>query len=162
MRVTIAAGGIAGLVGGVVLDAVMRIMHLGNGGDSMIGYGAGLMHTAHPAVGWLVYPVYGVLLGLAFGWLLQARDLDIGRATGLGLVWGVAWWLIASVLLVPAALGDWPLSPTAVDAVRRVALPLLIGHLVFGAILGACWGELRFWLTTHPHGGPSAAGRRAV
>jgi hypothetical protein len=162
MRTTIGAGGIAGLAAGVVLDAVMRIMHLGQGAQSMIRYGAGLVHTGHPAVGWLVYPVYGLLLGLAFGWLLQARDLDVGRATGLGLVWGVAWWLVAAVILVPASLGDWPLSPTAVDAVRRVALPLLIGHLVYGALLGACWSELRFWLTAHPDQGTPAAGRRAV
>jgi hypothetical protein len=158
----VAAGGIAGLVGGVVLDAIMRIMRLGNGADSMIGYGAGLMHTAHPAVGWFVYPVYGVVLGLVFGWLLQARDLEIPRATGLGLMWGLAWWLIASVILVPAALGDWPLSPAAVDAVRRVALPLVIGHLVYGVILGVCWAELRFWLTADPQHRPSAAGRRTA
>ncbi|HEX2440768.1 MAG TPA: hypothetical protein VHT71_20820 [Methylomirabilota bacterium] len=162
MRTTIAAGAIAGLAAGVVLDAVMRIMRLGQGAESMIGYGAGLVHTTHLTIGWFVYPVYGVLLGLAFGWVLQARSLDIGRATALGLAWGLAWWLIAAVILVPAGLGDWPLSPAAVDAVRRVALPLLIGHLVYGAILGVCWSELRFWLTTHPHRGTPATDRRAA
>lgn len=107
----------------------------------MVGYAGGLVH-AGPASGWIVYPVYGVLIGWLFGALLRHQALDIRRASLIGALYGVIWWILAGLLLVPAGLEHIPLSSAAVDAVRPVALPLLIGHLVYGAVLGACWAAI--------------------
>ena len=161
MNTKIAAGAAAGLIGGVAFDIVMRVMHWGTG--SMIGFGAASVHASRPAIGWIVYPVYGVLLGLLFGWMLQHQALDDIAAALWGGLYGVAWWILAGLIVLPV-LGDvWPFSVTAVDQAREVAFPLLIGHVVYGIVLGLAWVRLARWTSLHhAHDASHLAGPRAA
>jgi hypothetical protein len=80
-----------------------------------------------------------------------------------GGLYGVGWWIVAELVLIPVLLAVWPLSITAVDRVRDVALPLLVGHVVYGVILGAVWS--RFMEVRRPHrwaARPDAGTRRAA
>lgn len=126
MSKKIAAGLVGGLIGGLGFDAVMRAL-------SMIAFGATAVHAADPAVGWLVYPVYGIAIGACFGWLLHGQTLDDVRAALVGGLYGLGWWIIAEVILM---------STSAIDRARDVALPLLVGHVVYGVILGVVWSQI--------------------
>jgi len=80
-----------------------------------------------------------------------------------GGVYGLGWWIVAGIVLVPAALARWPLSIAAVDQVRGVALPLLIGHLVYGVILGLVWCRITSRPSFQRHTSQATvAGRRAA
>jgi hypothetical protein len=148
MRKTLAAGAAAGAIGGVVFAGLMRVFPVGAEHRSMIAFAADLVRAGSPLIGWLVYPVYGIAIGALFGWLLGGSALDNIRAAMWGGLYGVGWWIAAELVLIPALLAVWPLSISAVDRVRDVALPLLVGHVVYGVVLGIAWS--RFMAVRRP------------
>ncbi len=141
-RIGIAAGAVSGLVGGVVLDGLMWTLPTTAARGSMVAFATGAVHAASPAVGWIVYPAYGVVLGALFGWLLHGEQLDDLPAALWGAVYGIGWWVIAEVILIPALFAAWPFSAAGLARMRDVAVPLLIGHVVYGAVLGLMWSTL--------------------
>jgi hypothetical protein len=149
MHKTLAAGAAAGAIGGIVFAGLMRLFPLGAEHRSMIAFAGDLVHAGSPLIGWLVYPVYGVAMGALFGWLLGGGALDKVPAAMWGGLYGVGWWIAAELVLIPALLAVWPLSISAVDRVRDVALPLLVGHVVYGVVLGSSWS--RFMEVRRPH-----------
>ena len=149
MHKTVAAGAAAGAVGGVVFAGLMRLFPVGAEHRTMIAFAADLVRAWSPLIGWLVYPVYGVAIGALFGWLVGDSALDTGRAAMWGGLYGVGWWIAAELVLIPVLLDVWPLSISAVDRVRDVALPLLVGHVVYGLITGTAWS--RFMEARRPH-----------
>jgi hypothetical protein len=142
MKGKVVAGLTAGLVAGLVLAALMSVMPAGGTARSMIGFGALVGHVPGGLAGWLVYLLYGALIGALFGWLLHARRLASAAAVAGGVAYGVGWWIVTGLIVIPAALGVWPFSPFAVDRVRPVILPLLVGHAVYGGILGLVWSQI--------------------
>ena len=141
MHKTVAAGAAAGAIGGIVFAGLMRLFPVGAEHRTMIACAADLVRARSPLIGWLVYPVYGVAIGALFGWLLGRSALDKARAAMWGGLYGVGWWIAAELVLIPSLFVVWPLSISAVDRVRDVALPLLVGHVVYGVILGIAWSR---------------------
>ena len=118
------AGAVGGLVGGVAFGAMMQ-------GFGMLPMVAMLVGAESVAIGWLVHVSISLALGVGFG-LLAVRGLDAwpsGIAMGLG--YGVTWWVLGALLLMPAQLG-MPVLELSTTAWQSLA-----GHLVFGAVLGA-------------------------
>lgn len=129
----------------------------------MIAFAAATVHASNPLVGWLVYPVYGVVIGAFFGWLLHRQTLDDVRAALWGGLYGVGWWIIAELVLIPALLVIWPFSTSAVERARNFAFPLLAGHVAYGVILGLAWSRITKQLSNRQRpGGVDYAARRAA
>ncbi|MGD9954561.1 MAG: hypothetical protein AB7V23_00700, partial [Candidatus Nanopelagicales bacterium] len=91
---------------------------------------AALVGSDSIAVGWLVHLAISAFIGGLFGLLLTGRSLGIGAWTGLGLVYGVVWWVLGPLLLMPAKLG-MPLFQ-----VNDMVWKSLMGHMIFGIVLG--------------------------
>jgi hypothetical protein len=67
---------------------------------------------------------------MTFGVLFRHEAPDVGSGIAWGLVYGLAWWFIGPLTLMPILLGgtfSW--TPQAAGAL----LPSLIGHLIYGA-----------------------------
>jgi hypothetical protein len=154
MNRKIAAGAAGGLIGGLVLDALMRVMPSASG-QPMIAFAAGAVHASRPLAGWLAYSVYGVLIGALFGRLLSGPSLGDAATMVWGAVYGMGWWIVTGLVLLPAVLGVWPLSVAGIDRTRDVAFPLLIGHLAYGVVLGLAWSRITRWMAGGR--GPGAA-----
>ncbi len=145
MSRAITAGAAGGLAGGLVFAALMRIMPDAAVQTSMIDFAADAVHVADRLVGWFVYVIYGVATGALFGWLRRDSRGDDMSAVVWGGLYGVGWWVIAEIVLVPALSGLWPLSIPAVARGRDVALPLLIGHVAAGTAMGLAWAWITRW-----------------
>lgn len=159
MERRIAAGAVSGMIAGLVFDALMRVLPGAAGQTSMITFAAEVIHVPNRLGAWLVYPLYGVVIGTLFGWLVSGRTFDDRRAALWGVLYGVGWWIIAELVLIPALFAIRPFSASAVDRVRDVALQLLAGHVVYGVILGVIWSHVVPMASRHQR--PDAVDRAA-
>ena len=116
-------GAVASLVGGVlftvVLWAIGFLPKVANivGGSSLI-------------LGFMVNMVISALIGMSYGLLFRYEAPDFGSGVAWGLVYGLIWWFIGPLTLLPILLGgtfNWTTETAG------ALLPSLIGHLIYGA-----------------------------
>ena len=131
----ILAGAAGGLVGGAVFGMMMAKM----GMLPMIGKMVGVPTVA---AGWIVHLAISAAIGASFGVLLGW--LVTGRISGLvfGTAYGAAWWLLGPLTLMPLMMGmglgvNWNL------AAAEAMLPSLLGHAVFGLVMGPSYDLVR-------------------
>jgi predicted lipid-binding transport protein (Tim44 family) len=117
-------GIVGGLAGGVVFGMLMQMM-------DMIPMVAMLVGSESIAVGWLVHLGISAALGAGFG-LIGSRLLG-GWGSGIlgGVAYGVVMWVLGALIAMPARL-DMPLL-----TLDSMAWKSLMGHMIYGAILGA-------------------------
>jgi predicted lipid-binding transport protein (Tim44 family) len=116
-------GIVGGLAGGVIFGVLMQMM-------GMIPMVAQLVGSEAAAVGWLVHLAISAFAGAVFGLLVGSRATKYGPAVLLGLVYGVVWWIVGALLIMPAQLG------MDVFVFNATAWQSLMGHLLFGLVLG--------------------------
>lgn len=145
------AGGatLAGLLAGLVYGL---FLHVGTERIPVLG---GLIGVPTLLAGWLVHLGVSVVLAWAYAALVSNTALARWghRLSGgwmMGLVYGIAVWIVAASLLMPL----WT------NAVGAVTLPvpdfsamLFVGHLVYGAVLGVAYPLV----ATRTHGHARAA-----
>ncbi|MDA2927241.1 hypothetical protein MYX78_08415 [Acidobacteria bacterium AH-259-G07] len=121
-------GAYAGLAGGLVFGAMMAM----TGMLPMIGKLIG-----HPSAitGFGVHLIISALIGASFSAIFDRFVAGASGGLGYGLVYGGAWWSLGPLTLMPLMMGmglgvNWNASAAA------QMLPSLVGHLIYGAILG--------------------------
>jgi hypothetical protein len=128
------AGVAGGLAGGVVFGMMMANM----GMLPMIGKMVG---SATAAAGWAVHLMISAGIGASFavllGWLAYGKI----SSTVFGMMYGGLWWFLGPLTLMPLMMGmglgvNW----NAMAATEM--LPSLMGHLMFGAVLGIVYHPL--------------------
>jgi len=128
----VTAGIIGGLAGGVVFGVLMQMM-------DMIPMVAMLVGSTSMAVGWLVHLAISAFIGASFAVLFSGLASSTGRAVLLGLGYGIVWWVLGALLIMPAKLG----MTDMIFKVETMQWQSLMGHLIYGLILGATYGLLR-------------------
>jgi hypothetical protein len=130
-------GGLAGVLGGWAFGAWM----------AKVGFFplvASLVGSTSPMVGRALHFVFAVVIGATMGLLFQ-RDLrGAGSSLGWGLAYGVFWWFLGPLTIMPLWLGvplDWSWE-------RAAALfGSLVGHVVYGLIAGLLYAAAdRAWV----------------
>lgn len=124
-----AAGGVAG---GLIFTVIM--VQIG-----YLGTVARLVGSASVGVGLVVHLMISVILGSTYGLFFRRQSDDLTSGIGWGVSWGLLWWVLGALTILPDWLGGGP-RWTAADA--AAAFPSLIGHLGFGAALGATFYAL--------------------
>lgn len=120
-------GAIAGLVGGVVFGLMMTMAM-----PAMMGMIGSLIGA--PGLGWLVHLVFSAIIGAGFGLVLgRWATAGWGQAAGLGLGYGVLWWVLGPLLIMPTWMGMGPMLARAFDMSNVLSL---MGHMVFGLVTG--------------------------
>lgn len=134
----IASGAIAGVVGGVVFGVLMAMM------DTLPMVGM-LIGVDNAVVGFLVHLVNSAVIGVVFGLLVWPFAGKIGPLLGAGMVYGVAWWVLGALLIMPL----W-LSVTADPMMRDMVFHVgkdqwlsLVGHVLYGLVAAGMLCGLR-------------------
>jgi hypothetical protein len=151
MRSNLTAGIIAGLIAGVVMGIMMTLMHAptpDGGSVPMMAMVAMVVKSKSLAVGWLYHLFNSAVIGGLFGWFLGSRITHYGNASGWGAAYGFIWWILGGLILMPIFLGMPAFAPLQMPMMRPVAFASLMGHLIFGVILGLLFLPLR---RTAPH-----------
>ena len=122
-----------GLAGGVVFGAMMAMM----GMLPMIGNMVGIPSAW---VGFVVHLMISAAIGGSFAVLLDTSGQRAG--VGSGLAYGFAWWILGPLTLMPFFMGMGLGVNWNVAAIGQ-AMPSLVGHLIFGVVLGITYKWLR-------------------
>lgn len=140
-----AAGAVAGLLAGVVFGAMMQTMTAPTpeGGEvPMMMMVAQVVRSDSLVIGWLYHLFNSAVIGALFGVVLGARARAYGVGLGLGAMWGLVWWVLGGLILMPILLGMPAFAAVRMPDMRPVAIGSLVGHLLYGLILGAAFVRL--------------------
>jgi hypothetical protein len=89
--------------------------------------------------GWLYHLFNSAVIGAIFGWLLGTRVHGDGSGLSWGAGHGFAWWILGGLILMPVMLGMPAFAPLMMPGMQMVAAGSLIGHLIYGLILGGVY-----------------------
>jgi hypothetical protein len=134
----------AGVIGGIVAALAMAVLVLVMNAPTLAVAIPSLYALAPPAnvgAGLFVHLSHGAVLGVAFAGLVGTFDLDsTGVQIGAGVGWGVVTWVVLAALVMPVWLGavGSPASPPF----PNFALPSLLWHAVYGAVLGGVYAAV--------------------
>lgn len=145
VRSKIGAGALAGLVGGLLFGIMMQMMSAPTpegGKMPMMAMVAMVVRSDSIAVGWLYHLFNSAVIGALFGALLGGRVHSTGSGIGWGAVWGFVWWILGGLILMPLFLGMPAFAPLQMAPMRMVAMGSLVGHLLFGIIMGLAFARL--------------------
>ena len=116
-------GALASLVGGLLFTVVLLVIGFLPKVANIVG-GSSLI------LGFVVNMVISALIGMSYGLLFRYEAPDFGSGVAWGLVYGLIWWFIGPLTLLPIVLGgtfNWTTETAG------ALLPSLIGHLIYGA-----------------------------
>ena len=139
MRSDIGNGITAGLVGGIVFGIMMQMMNAptpDGGRMPMMAMVAMVLGSMSVFVGWLYHLFNSAVIGAIFGWLFSGRTQSLVAGLGWGAVYGFVWWILGALILMPVFLGMPPFASLLMAPMRPVAMGSLVGHLIYGIILG--------------------------
>ncbi len=120
----------AGLFGG----SIFGVMMAGAGMYPMISSMVGMENAI---VGFVIHLIISAVVGAIFGFALDDMVMQgPGMSLGVGAVYGIAWWVLGPLLIMPAVMG-MPLF--AVEAQTGS----LFGHVIFGITMGVAYSNMR-------------------
>jgi hypothetical protein len=134
----IVAGGFAGTVGGLIFS---RWVASGDYFPLLAGYGD--LNVSRSAIILLHFGV-ALLIGVTFGLLFQHDVRGYGSCMGWGLGYGIFWWFLGQLTLLPW-LAHQPLDWSADHG--AAIFGSLVGQILYGLILGVTYATLdEFWV----------------
>jgi uncharacterized membrane protein YagU involved in acid resistance len=116
-------GASASVVGGLLFTMVLLAT------DSLPQV-ANIVGGSYIGLGFIVNMAMSALIGMSYGLLFRYEAPDFGSGVAWGMLYGLIWWFIGPMTLMPILLGG-TFSWTTQTA--EALLPFLIGHLIYGA-----------------------------
>ena len=122
------------MAGGAAFGMIMAMMGMLPMIGKMVGQPTAL-------AGFAVHMVNSVVIGVAFAVVFGPRVGGLRSGLTSGMIYGGVWWVLGPLTLMPLFLGmglgvNW----TAAAAIKM--LPSLMGHLIYGGILGVTYAWL--------------------
>jgi uncharacterized membrane protein YagU involved in acid resistance len=135
-------GAVAGLVGGLLFTAVMVLV-------GALPRVASIMGSQSATVGLAIHLIISAVIGVSYAVLFRRQSFDVLSGVGWGVSYGFFWWVLGDLTLLPALSGGFITWDTATLAAE---FPSLVGHLAYGAALGAVYYRLEaginpWWMT---------------
>ena len=131
-------GVVAGVIAGVVMGALM-VMQMRPVIEVAI---PSMYFLSGGAAGFTIHVAHGAVLGVVFAALASTQaELTTAKSLAFGLGYGVVLWVALAVLVMPvwlSAVGS-PANPP----LPNVNVMSLVGHVVYGAVLGGVYAGLQ-------------------
>ncbi len=126
MDTKIKGGVVGGIVGGVVFGMLMQIM-------GMMPMIAMMVGSESALAGWILHLIISTVTGILFVYLFGSKVSTNADGVRYGLIYGLIWWVLGPLVIMPVILG---MGIQIQNAFGQPQLMSLMGHLVFGVILG--------------------------
>lgn len=129
-------GGFAGIVGGWAFGKWMEQA-------GFFPLVAGIVGSSSARVGVTLHFAIAIVIGASFGLLFQREIRGVGSSLGWGAAYGVLWWFLGPLTLLPLLEGARPVWSVAHAA---ELFGSLVGHIVYGIIVGVLYALVDdFW-----------------
>lgn len=122
---SIQTGVIAALVGGGIFGVQMLLAGMMPMIASMIG-------SENVVIGFILHMLISAVIGATFGFIAPRLPQSLSVLTVGGFVWGLVWWVLGALVIMPLTLGMGEM----VLVVGDMQLGSLIGHSIFGITMG--------------------------
>jgi len=127
-----------GVIAGIVMGALM-VMQMRPVIEVAI---PSMYFLSGGAAGFTIHVAHGAVLGVVFAALASTQaDLTTAKSLAFGLGYGVVLWVVLAVIVMPiwlSAVGS-PANPP----LPNVNIMSLVGHVVYGAVLGVVYAGLQ-------------------
>jgi uncharacterized membrane protein YagU involved in acid resistance len=125
------AGIIGGIVGGLAFGVLMAMM-------GMLPMVASIVGSKSVVVGFVYHMFNSVVIGALFGLILGGLSHTYARGATFGLLYGVLWWVLGPMILMPLLLGMGAQGVASQfgAAFSAPMLMSLFGHLIYGLLTG--------------------------
>ncbi len=132
-------GGVAGVVGGWAFGRWMAKV-------DFFPLISDLVNSDSPVVGMTLHFAIAIFIGASFGMLFQRDVRGLGSSLGWGLAYGIFWWFLGPLTLLPILGGD-SVDWTYQHAGSALLFGSLIGHAIYGLLIGLIYAGLdRLWV----------------
>lgn len=136
-------GVLGGLLGGLVFAGIMALngtlVRMGMLTLPLIGRMVGFESSV---VGFLVHMINSAVIGALYVVVFGRVEKGMVDGLHLGMLYGAVWWFLGPLTLMPLILGE-PLGTRWNLGAILSMFPSLIGHVVYGWILGMTVGAFR-------------------
>jgi len=130
-------GGIAGLAGGWAFAQWMAQVNF-------FIIVAGLVDSPSRGVGVALHYGIAAAIGASFGLLFQRDVRGLGSSLGWGLAYGLLWWFLGPLTLLPLLQHH---APIWTYQHAGALFGSLVGHVIYGLLLGVIYAALdRLWV----------------
>lgn len=127
-------GGVSGFIAGLFYAVILSI-------TDFLSVIAGLLGSDSFLVGLILHLIISTAVGSLFGYLLDSQiNKSITKSISFGVAYGIIWWFLGSIILFPIFMG---LSPELNMASISASFPSLVGHLLYGLVLGVIYPMLK-------------------
>ncbi|TAK21410.1 MAG: hypothetical protein EPO26_15480 [Chloroflexota bacterium] len=126
-RVGVAA--VAGVAGGIVMGMPMAMM----GMLPMIG---GLVGSDSAVTGGIVHMVISAIIGAIYGLAIGGPAATYANGWWMGLAYGVIWWVLGPLLIMPGMMGMGPQFGMALSGPMLLSL---VAHMMYGVVTGLAY-----------------------
>jgi len=131
-------GVVAGIVAGIVMGALM-VMQMRPVLEVAI---PSMYFLSGGTAGFAIHVAHGAVLGVVFAAIAATRGgLTTASSAALGVGYGVVLWVVLAVLVMPIWLST--VGSPANPPLPNVNVMSLVGHVVYGAVLGVVYAALR-------------------
>lgn len=121
---------VTGIGGGIVGGIAFGVMMAAQGMLPMVGM---LVGSESPVVGFIVHMLISSFIGATYGVIAARLPRSWAGALISGAVYGgIVWWVLGALIIMPLLLG----MNEMVLQIGEMQISSLIGHLVFGVIMG--------------------------
>lgn len=137
---SVIAGILGGLAGGVIFGILMGMM-------GMLPMVAKLIGSTSAIIGFIVHLGNAAIIGIIYGVLIGGRYTKLGSSLAAGFGYGVFWWFLGPLTLMPLFLGmglgvNWNMGA------MQAMLPSLWGHILYGLVLAATYLKVKHIVKT--------------
>jgi uncharacterized membrane protein YagU involved in acid resistance len=91
----------------------------------------GTVRVENAFVGVLVHAAISAITGAIYGFFAVRFPLTWRNAVIGGLTYGVIWWVLGALVLMPALLGMFQM----IFVIEQMQWMSLLGHIIFGEVL---------------------------